>query len=127
MPRLPSAMNSSPLGLIHTPAGALSAAAVAGPPSPQVALGLSQLWPLPATVVMRPVGSMRRTRRRSGSAMYSDPSRPTASALGVPSRAWPAGPPSPQACAGPEQWVPGLPATTSVASRLRPRAARCRR
>ena len=112
MPRAPSAMNSSPSGLTHTPCGPPSAAAVAGPPSPHAAFAPLQAWPEPATVLIVPEGSIRRTRCRVGSAMYSDPSRPTASPAGDPNSAWVAGPPSPQGCVELEQRWLWLPATT---------------
>ncbi len=64
----------------------VSAAAVASPPSPQPPGGAAQRAPLPATVAIVPLtGSYRWTRAAVGSARYSAPSGPTASAVGTPS------------------------------------------
>ena len=94
-PAVPSAISSTPWGSTATPHGRRRA---------------GRWWrahrrrsrpaghwaPVPATVVIVPDGSILRTRRSPESAMYSDPSRPTASPLGSPSSAAVAGPPSPQ-------------------------------
>src|SRR5580765_191642 len=94
------------------PLAAASDASVAGPKSPQPKS--SQGAPVPATVVITPDGSMRRTRRRPESAMYSDRSRPTARPVGVWSSALVAGPPSPQGAVAAGHRVPGVPATIAA-------------
>src|SRR4029450_9006347 len=66
------------------------------------------------TVVMWPLGSIRRTRCNVESAMTSDPSRPTARPEGVPSKAWLAGPPSPHAWVGAGHVRPEVPARISA-------------
>ena len=85
-------------GTIHGDAGGvdrdlvdLSAAEVAGPPSPE------KPWvPLPATVVMIPLGDTFRIRLLMVSAMKRFPEASTATPLGKLNDAEVAGPPSPE-------------------------------
>jgi hypothetical protein len=76
-------------------------AAVAGPPSPE-----KPATPVPATVVIVPVGSIRRMRSLPESAMYSSPDGAAYTAFGSWSWAAVAGPPSPPA--------PGVPLPATV-------------
>src|SRR5439155_994194 len=86
-----SAIKMPPSAVTATPSGRLSRAAVAGPPSPE-----KPLTPVPAMVVIIPLGDTRRTRLFSGSAMRKPPSAVTATALAELNRAAVAGPPSPE-------------------------------
>ncbi len=71
-------------------------ALVAGPPSPPTrGLSFRQSPPIPAIVVMIPSGVTLRTRWLQLSAMYNEPSGPSATPLGLFIRACSAGPPSP--------------------------------
>src|SRR5215467_4325585 len=94
-----------PSGPTATPTGVFRLAAVAGPPSPQGAVALAHVCPVPATVVMTPSAPTRRIRSLPASAMYRLPSGPSATPLGKISVAAVAGPPSPL-----DPWVP-VPAT----------------
>src|SRR5688572_27538749 len=88
-------------------------AAVASPPSPHGSV--EQGTPVPATVVMVPEESTTRTRRSPESAMYSEPSRPTANPLGSPSSAAAAGPASPHDEVAVAHRSPEVPATIDAA------------
>ena len=85
-------MNRLPEASTAAPPGALSWAAVAGPPSPE-----KPNCPFPATVVITPVAaSTRRMRSLESSAMNRLPEPSTATPRGLLSWAAVAGPPSPE-------------------------------
>src|SRR5262245_11322821 len=86
-----SAISTLRSGASETPSTLLSAAPSAGPPSPE-----KPAVPLPATVVIVPVGETRRTRLLLESAIRKPPSAVTDTAFGDHSRAAVAGPPSPE-------------------------------
>src|ERR1700693_1844440 len=87
-------MNSPPAGPTATPAGKLSVALVAGPPSPQLG-GAEQAFPSPATVLILPAEETLRISWSPPSAMYHVPDGPSATACGNRRRALVAAPPSP--------------------------------
>src|SRR5262245_46499356 len=87
-----SAIRKPPVGVVATAYGNVRLAAVAGPPSPLVkTLGV----PVPATVLITPLGETHRTRCASQSAIRKPPSGVVASPLAPLSCAAVAGPPSP--------------------------------
>ncbi len=94
-----SAMKTSPLASTATPSGSSRRALVAGPPSPQTdgPVGSPQFAPVPATVVMTPLGVISRTRPSNVSAMNTSPFESTATASGSSKVASIASPPSPHA------------------------------
>ena len=90
--RLPkSAINRSPEGFTLMPWGSASDADVPGPPSPPKAE-----VPLPAAVVIMPLGETSRIRLLLESAMRTFPNASTATPNGKSSDANVAGPPSPE-------------------------------
>ena len=91
-----SLMNRSPELSTATSYGSWSVAAVASPPSPENEPWSNPTGPLPATVEMMPVASMRRIRLLMWSATYSEPSEAAAMPSGQYSCAAVAGPPSPE-------------------------------
>src|SRR5262249_46056800 len=90
-----SATYTDPSDAPATPVGAESLAATAGPPSPHAARGLAHGDPVPAIVVIVPLGATRRTLWLPVSATSTDPSCPVATPCGADSFAATAGPPSP--------------------------------
>src|SRR5262245_16675323 len=91
---LPDSENTKPpVAVAATPNGPLILAAVAGPPSPLVK---AAAMPVPATVVITPVGETRRTRWANSSAIRKPPSGVGASPIGTLSCAAVAAPPSPE-------------------------------
>src|SRR6516162_4707683 len=85
-----SAITKPPAGVVATAYGNVTLAAVAGPPSPSVK---TEGEPVPATVVITPVGETHRTRLPNQSAIRKPPSRVTASPVGSLSCAAVAAPP----------------------------------
>src|SRR4029453_2290244 len=71
-----SAIRNPPAGVVATAYGIVRLAAVAGPPSP---LMKTDDVPVPATVVITPVGETRRTRLPNQSAIRKPPSGVVAS------------------------------------------------
>src|SRR4051794_18298482 len=86
-----SAIRKPPSAVADTAVGLASAAAVAGPPSPE-----NPNVPVPAAVVITPVGDTRRIRLFAWSATRKPPSGVAATPTGKNSPAAVAGPPSPE-------------------------------
>src|SRR5262245_12546533 len=86
-----SAITRPPSAVGPTAYGRLICAAVAGPPSPE-----NPRVPVPATVVIVPLGDTRRIRELPVSAIRNPPAGSAATPLGAEIAAAVAGPPSPE-------------------------------